>query len=347
MTITWGVIGAGGIADRRTIPEGMMPASNARLVAVCDEQPDRLAEVAGKYGVRADDTFEAILAADDIDAIYVATPTQLHRDHAVAAAGAGKHVLCEKPLARTVAECEEIVAACADAGVKLGVNFMMRFHACHVRLKQMIEAGELGTPVFGRAELTCWYPPIPDAFRQHPALGGGGALADMGNHCIDVLEMLFGSTIEVFARTANLVQDYPSEDTAACLLRFDSGAVGVVDALFNVPDDAARNALEVYGSRGSVVSFGTIGQDSGGALRAVLEKVGKSYDAAQVREGPAPEQTIEPEPVNIYRAHIEAFSQALIDDTPPPVAGEDGLWNHRVVEACYESARSGKSVALG
>jgi predicted dehydrogenase len=346
MAIKWGVVGAGGIADRRTIPEGIVPASNADLVAVCDEQADRLAEVAAKYGARPHASLEEIVAAEDIDAVYIATPTQLHRDHALAAAQAGKHILCEKPLARTVGECEEIVAACRDAGVKLGVNFMMRFHACHVRLKQMVESGELGTPVFGRAELTCWYPPIPGAFRQDPALGGGGSLADMGNHCIDVLEMFFGPTAEVSARIANLVQGYPSEDTAACLLAFGSGAVGVIDALFNVPDDAARNALEMYGSKGSVVAFGTIGQDSGGALRAVLEKEEKAYDAAQVREGPTPEETIEPEPVNIYRAHIEAFSQAIIDDTPPPVPGEDGLWNHRVVEACYESAKSGKSVAL-
>ncbi len=347
MTIRWGVVGAGGIADRRTIPEGIVPAGNAELVAVCDEQPERLAEVAGKYAARPHAAFDEIVSAADVDAVYIATPTQLHRDHAVAAARGGKHVLCEKPLARTVGECEEILAACSDAGVKLGVNFMMRFHACHVRLREMIEAGELGTTVFGRAELTCWYPPIPGAFRQDPALGGGGALADMGNHCIDVLEMFLGPTAEVSARTANLVQDYPSEDTAACLLRFENGAVGVIDALFNVPDDAARNALEIYGSKGSVVSFGTIGQDSGGALRAVLETEEKSYDAAQVREGPTPEQTIEPEPVNIYQAHVEAFSQAIIDDTPPPIPGEDGLWNHRVVEACYKSAKSGKSVALG
>ena len=347
MAIKWGVVGAAGIADRRTIPEGIVPASNAELVAVCDEQPDRLAEVAGKYGARAHDQFGAILAADDIDAVYIATPTQLHRDHAIAAAQAGKHVLCEKPLARTVGECEEIIAACSEAGVKLGVNFMMRFHACHVRLKEMVETGELGTPVFGRAELTCWYPPIPGAFRQDPALGGGGSLADMGNHCIDVLEMFFGRTTEVFACTANLVQEYASEDTAVSLLRFENGAMGAVDALFNVPDDAARNALEVYGSKGSIVSFGTIGQDSSGALRAVLEEGEKAYDAAQVREGPTPEQTIEPEPANIYQAHLEAFSQAIVDDTPPPVPGEDGLWNHRVIEACYESAKSAKSVVVG
>lgn len=346
MAVRWGVIGAGGIADRRTIPEGLLPARNAELVAVCDTDEGRLAAVASKYGVEPIRSCAGLLASNEIDAVYVASPTQFHREHVIAAAGSGKHVLCEKPLGRTVAECEEIVKACRTAGVKLGVNFMMRFHACHVRLAQMIANGDLGRLVFGRAELTCWYPPIPGAFRQEPALGGGGALADMGNHCIDLLEMFFGPTVEVSAKVGNLVQDYSSEDTAVCLLQFQSGAVGVVDALFNVPDAAARNALEVYGSRGSVVSFGTIGQDSGGELRAVLQRAEKGYDAAQVRDGEVPEETIRPEPVNIYRAHIEAFSQAISTDTPPPIPGEDGLWNHRVVEACYEAARTGRTVRL-
>jgi len=346
MLVRWGVIGAGGIADRRTIPEGLVPARNAELVAVCDADPQRLAAVAAKYDAEPLGSCDGILASNSIQAVYIASPTHLHRDHVLAAARAGKHVLCEKPLARTVAECEEVVAACADAGVKLGVNFMMRFHACHRRLAEMVAQGDLGTLVFGRAELTCWYPPIPGAFRQDPALGGGGALADMGNHCLDVLEMFFGRTVEVSAKIGNLVQDYASEDTAVCLLRFESGALGVIDALFNVPDAAARNALEVYGSKGSVVSFGTIGQDSGGELRAVLEKGDQAYDASQVRDAASPEETLRPEPTNIYRAHIEAFSHAILTDAPPPIPGEDGLWNHRVVEACYEAARTAATVAL-
>jgi predicted dehydrogenase len=346
MIVQWGVIGAGGIADRRTIPEGLLPARNAELVAVCDAEPQRQAAVAAKYEVEAFESCEGIIASDDVQAVYIASPTHFHCDHVLAAARRGKHILCEKPLARTVAECEEMVEACRAAGVKLGVNFMMRFHACHVQLVEMVRRGELGTLVFGRAELTCWYPPIPGAFRQDPALGGGGALADMGNHCIDVLEMFFGKTVEVSAKTGNLVQDYAPEDTAVGLLRFEGGAVGVVDALFNVPDAAARNALEVYGSKGSVVSFGSIGQDSGGELRAVLEKGDQAYDASQVRDAASPEETIRPEPVNIYRAHIEAFSQAILDDASPPIPGEDGLWNHRVVEACYEAARAGCAVTL-
>ena len=346
MAINWGVIGAGGIADRRTIPEGIMACPDAALVAVQDVVEGRVQAVAAKHAVKAVYTSEYdLLNAPNVQAVYIATPTHLHYGQVMAAAEAGKHILCEKPLALTLPECEEMVEECDARGVKLGINFMMRYHACHVALKQMVEAGDLGTLVMGRAELTCWYPPIPGAFRQDPELGGGGSFIDMGNHCVDLLEQFFGRVREVKCYTANLVQDYASEDTAVAMLQFENGAVGVVDALFNVPDAAARNALEVYGSKGSVYSFGTIGQASTGELTAVLEKGDKGYDAGQQRED-AGEQIIEPPVVNIYQAHIQAFCDAINNDTPAPIPGEEGIWSHKVIDACYESARSGKAVEV-
>lgn len=343
MTVRWGVIGAGGIADRRTIPEGILGADNAQLVALQDVDEQRLEELEDKYELPTYSTEYDLLNDEAVDAVYIATPNHLHHDQVLAAAEAKKHVLCEKPLALTIENCEEMVEACASAGVKLGINFMMRFHACHKAIKGMVDSGDLGTPVLGRAELTCWYPPIPGAFRQDPALGGGGAFMDMGNHCVDLLEMFFGRTKRVSCFTGNLVQDYAAEDTAAAILEFESGAKGFVDTLFNVPDAAARNALELYGSKGSVVTLGTIGQESGGTIEAVLEKGGKEYDAQQAREEDLTE-IIEPEVVNMYAAHISAFCDAVENDTEPPIPGEEGIWSHRVMEACYESAETGEAV---
>ncbi|MEA3402990.1 MAG: Gfo/Idh/MocA family oxidoreductase [Armatimonadota bacterium] len=345
MAIRWGVIGCGGIADRRTIPEGIVPASSAELVAVQDIAEDRLDEVAEKYGVTAYASVEELLADDAVEAVYIATPTHVHHEQTVAAARAGKHVLCEKPLALTVAECEDSIRVCDEEGVKFGTNFMMRFHACHTTIRNIIEAGDLGTPVMGRAELTCWYPPIEGAFRQVQALGGGGALIDMGNHCVDLLELFFGKVQRVACFTEHLVQDYETEDTAVVILHFESGAVGMVDTLFNVPDSAARNMLEVYGSKGSLVTQGTIGQESGGTISAVLEAEVGGYDPQQARE-PAAEEIIEPGVVNMYEAAIEGFCEAIESDTEPPVPGEDGLWSHKVMDACYESARTGEAVAV-
>lgn len=345
MAIKWGVIGCGGIADRRTIPEGIIPAPSAELVAVQDIAEERVGEVAEKYGVTGYTEVDDLLADDSVDAVYIATPTHVHHEQTVAAAQAGKHVLCEKPLALTVEECEKSIEVCKQAGVKLGTNFMMRFHSCHQKIKEIIEAGDLGTPVLGRAELTCWYPPIEGAFRQIQSCGGGGALIDMGNHCIDLLEFFFGPVERVSCMTEHLVQDYETEDTAVVILHFKSGAVGMVDTLFNVPDAAARNMLEVYGSQGSLVTQGTIGQESSGIIEAVLEGDVGGYDAQQARDAGA-KQIIEPDVVNMYEAIVEGFCKAIENDTRPPVSGEDGLWSHRVIDACYESARSGRTISL-
>lgn len=348
MTVKWGVIGCGGIADRRTIPEGFMPSQEAEVVAVQDVDEGRAQAVAAKYGVAkvyADGL--QLMENPDVQAVYVASPTASHHTYVLAAAQAGKHVLCEKPLALNVAQAEEMVAACAQAGVKLGVNFMMRFHACHQYLRQLIAEGKLGKPVLGKAELTCWYPPIPGAFRQDPAQGGGGALIDMGNHCLDLLEFLFGQRVaRVSCFTANLVQGYASEDTAAVLAEFDGGAMALVNALFNVPDAAAKNMLVVYGSRGGAWAFGTIGQDSGGQLHVTLEEKEAGYDAAQVRTEASGEVVVAPDPVNIYRAHVDAMSQAIKEGTEPPVPGEVGLWSQKVIAACYESARTGRCIEV-
>ncbi len=346
MPMNWGVIGAGGIADRRTMPEGLVPAENANLAAIMEPVPDVLERLKPKYpDARPCSTLEDILADDSVQALYIASPPKFHCEQTIAAVKAGKHVLCEKPLALTVAEGEKMVQAARDAGVKLGTNFMMRFHWCHQRIKQLLDEGKLGTPVMGRAELTCWYPPMPGAFRQIPAEGGGGAFIDMGNHCIDLLEFFFGRTVEISMFMDTLVQDYEADDTSVAILRFESGATGMIDALFNVPDIAARNMLEVYGSLGSAVTSGTIGQMSTGEISLILEEPGKAYDAQQQRDE-SPEQIVREEGRNIYQALIEEFTKAVEEDRDPPISGEDGLWNHRVVEAAYESARTGRAVRL-
>ncbi len=344
MKTLWGVIGAAGIARRRTIPEGIVAADNAELTAVYDIDQEANAEVAGEFGA-VPCISEGELLALELDAIYIATPTWLHCDQVLNAAAAGKHVLCEKPLGMTVEECTRMIAACAENKVKLGVGFMMRYHAQHQAALQMIQAGALGTPVFARAQLSCWYPPIPDAWRQSPQLGGGGSLVDLGGHCIDLLEMLLGPVKRVSCTIGNLVQSYASEDTAVALLEFESGARGVVDCLFNVPDASSLNRLELYGSKGSILAEGTIGQLPGGAMTARLDESNTEYAAQQERSADGG-MVIAPEPVNMYRAEVEAFAQSLLDDTEPPITGSDGLRSQRILTACYESAQTGARVPV-
>ena len=250
--IGWGVIGAGGIADRRMIPEGMIPADNAELIAIMDTDAAALARVGEKYpGARACRTEAELLANPAVEAVYIATPTLMHRPQCLQAIGAGKHVLCEKPLALSVPEARELARAARNAGVTLGVDFMMRYNVYHQKIAAMVRNGAIGKPVMGRAQLTCWYPRIAGAWRQNAAQGGGGALMDLATHCIDLLEMCLGKTSHVFCMTDRLVQDYEVEDTSLMALRFKSGALGVVDCHFNIPTRRANTCWKFMGPRGA------------------------------------------------------------------------------------------------
>ena len=344
MKVKWGVWGSGGIAKRRTIPEGILKAENAELGAVYGRREEANRETAEEFGAAACRSPEELLASD-CSVIYIATPVDLHLKQVIACAEAGKHVFCEKPLGLNVREAEEMLEACRKAGVLFGVGLMMRFHAYHREAKRLVEEGRIGRPVFGRAQLSCWYPPIEGAWRQVPERGGGGSLIDMGSHCIDLLEMFFGPTRRVCCVTGNLVHDYRSEDTAVVLLEFENGAKGVVDTLFNVPDTASKNRLELYGSGGSILAEGTIGQGEAGDMVGFFQPSDTGYDAQQARSA-AEGVRIAPEPVNMYRAEVEAFSRAVLEGTAPPVGGESGLWNQKVIAAAYESAASGSWVAV-
>jgi predicted dehydrogenase len=342
--VKWGVLGSGGIAKRRTIPEGILAASNARLVALCGRHPEANRDVARQFSARAVSSLSELLASD-IDAVYVATPPAVHCEQTLACARAGKHVLCEKPLGLTVTEAEAMISACHQAKVRLGAAFMMRFSAQHQAALEIIRTGRLGQPVFARAQLSCWYPPIPGAWRQDPALGGGGSLMDMGGHCLDLLEMFFGPIRTVSCLINRTVHPYASEDSAVISLRFANGALGTVDTFFCVPDVASQNRLELYGSRGSILARGTIGQGPRGEMTAWFEASASDYDAQQTRtDGRG--QTIDPPPVNTYQAEIEEFSRAILEDREPAQPALLGWQSQRVLAACYESARSGQVVNI-
>jgi predicted dehydrogenase len=344
--IRWGVIGCGGIADRRTIPEGIIPSKESKLVAVMDLNKRTAKRVSEKYGVERFYTNEEELLKDPaVDAVYIATPSYLHAKQSVMAAEHGKHVLCEKPLALTIKECNDVLAACKRNNVKLQVGFMMRFHACHREALRIINEGLIGQPVMGRAQLTCWYPEILGAWRQDPRLGGGGSLMDMGIHCIDLLRMFFGEVMEVTAFTDTLIFKYPVEDVSVVTLRFKDGPYGVVDNHFNIPDSAAQNRLEIYGTKGCILTDGTIGQDSRGKIKVYTQEAEAGYDAAQKREG-IQMREIEPEYVNIYKGEIEHFVTCIKKNVEPVNSGYEAVQNLKVVLAAYESSKTGRKVEI-
>ena len=294
-----GVIGSGGIARRRTIPEGIMTARTPRWPPCTHTNAVTNAEVAAQFNAEPAGNLDALLN-NGIDAVYVATPPGLHYEQVLECARAGKHVLCEKPLGMTVDEAGSMIAACRKAGVELGTAFMMRLLSQHQAALKLIEEGRLGRPTYGRAQLSCWYPPIKGAWRQDPATGGGGSLIDMGGHCIDLLEMFFGPVRRVSCFINNTVHDYTSEDSAVAMLRFENGALGTVDTFFCMPDESSKNVLELYGSKVRSWLRGTIGQGQAGQMTACLNMEAADYNAQQGRSA-GQAVPIAPQPVNTYR----------------------------------------------
>lgn len=344
--VKWGVIGAGGIADRRTIP-GLLLADNAELVAVMEVNQPLAESLRAKHGAkRAYDTVEGLLADPEVDAVYIATPVIYHKEQAIKAACARKHILIEKPVALTVEDGLEVAEACRANGVLIGVGLMMRHHAYHVKMKEIVDSGRLGRIVSCRAQLTCWYPEIPGAWRQRKETSGGGALMDMGVHCIDLIQHITGSrAVRVAAMAGSKVFGYEVEDSATALLELDNGAYATVDSYFNIPDAAARCRLEIYGTGGSMLAEGTISQAEGGRLDVVLGDASRAYDAKQDRNEVSP-LDIQVEFGNMYAKEIEGFGRAVLGGGPVDVTVEDALQVQRVVEAAYCSGSQGAILTI-
>jgi predicted dehydrogenase len=294
-----------------------------------------------KYGVTAYDREDALLAHPNIDAVYIATPVHHHLSQIKQAARAGKNVFVEKPICMTSSQAKEAVSVCEKAGVGLQEGYMMRFHGAHRRIKEIISSGMIGKPVYARAQLACWYPPIPGAWRQHLNCGGGGALIDMGTHLFDLLEMFLGPIASVAAVTRTQVHDYEVEDSATTLLEFETGCQGTVDTFFCVPDAASRTRLEIYGSRGAVLSEGTIGQGSGGKLEVYAEARGQGYEAGQLKDLQSSFREEPFERVNPYTSEFESFALAVLGGKQAELDARRGIHILRIVEMAYESSKTG------
>jgi predicted dehydrogenase len=343
--IKWGIIGCGGIAARRTIPEFRKMVSNAELVSVMDISAERAKAVAQQFGIPHWCATEKELLKQPVDAVYIATPQNAHAVQVIQAAKAGKHILCEKPIAVSLREVDRMEAAIGRAGVKFMLGFCMRNNVYNRKARELVQAGGLGQMVMGRAELTCWYPPIPGAWRQDIAISHGGALIDMGTHCLDILEWIMATrVVEVTGFQDLRVHAYPTpiEDTSTILVRFANGAHGIVDNYFNLPDAAAQNSLELHGTGGSIIGQGTIGQDPTGKMFSILQSGATGYNASQVRNVEAKREEYRLEGIGLYGQMIDIFSRCITENTEPPVTLADGRHSVNVVLAIYDSIRKRK-----
>ena len=344
--VRWGVIGAGGIADRRTIP-GMMLCDNAELVAVMEINMELAEKCRTKWNCkRAYDSEAALLADPEVDAVYIASPVFLHARQAMAAADAGKHILIEKPLAMTAAEGQRVADYCKAKGVKLAVGLMMRFGSYVQAMKKAIADGKIGRPVSAYAQFTCWYPDMPGNWRQSKRNGGGGAMMDMGVHCIDLLQYILGSNAaQVAAFHDTLSFQYEVEDSSTVMLRLENGTQCVVQSNFNIPDDAAKWRIEVFGDQGRLIGDTVIGQVDGGTLDAMFLGAQSGYDAQQNKKD-GQKTEIEVQFGNMYAREIESFSNSILNDAPVEVPAEDAIRVQRIMEAAYQSNDTAAVITL-
>ena len=336
MNVKWGVIGCGGIADRRTLP-GMMLADNAELVAVMDANPDAADRCKEKYHARyAFDKVEDLLALEEIQAVYIASPVFCHKEQVALAAKAKKHILLEKPMGLTVAEATEMAALCEAEGVKLGVAFMMRFHPYHQQMRELIASGKIGDVVSARAQFTCWYPEMENCWRQEKRLSGGGAMLDMAIHAVDLIRYITGLEIaETAGVVGNQIFKYNVDDAGIGVYKMNNGALCVVEAAFNIPDDVSVSKLEFYGTKGCIIAKGTLSQVEGGEVEVLAIEDAGGYDAQQNRSTVTP-IALEAEFGNMYTKEIEAFGRAVLGEGEIPVTAADAIGSQKAIEDVYK-----------
>lgn len=339
--IRWGILGAGGIADRRTLP-GMEKAASAKIYAVMEVEAQAAERLRAKYGAeRAYIGEDALLADPAVEAVYIASPVSCHARQCEKAARAGKHILVEKPVAMTAGESAALCALGRAAGVKMAAGLMMRYNACHREMRRLVAEGALGQLVSMRAQFTCWYPDMANCWRQEKARAGGGAMTDMGIHSLDLIEYLSGQRIaRVGAMMDTMTFHYDVEDSCTALLRLTGGALCTVEANFNIPDEAAKCRLEIYGTKGSLRAEGTIGQEDGGEVIFTAARA-QDYDAQQARRGESG-APLRVEAGDLYAREVESFSRSILEDAPEEVPAEDAARVQRVIEAIYRSAQSGQ-----
>jgi len=306
-TLRWGLIGCGDIARKRVAP-ALRDLPEGELVAVSRGRAELAESFAREFGARKWYAgWRELLRDDEIEAIYIATPVDLHAEQAVAAAAAGKHVLCEKPLALNLTECDRILDACRAHKVKLGVAYYRHFYPLIERIKFVIESGEIGVPVVAQINAFEWFNPPPEhprAWLLNRQKAGGGPMFDFGCHRLEVLLNLLGPVASGRGLTTNVMFAREVEDTAAALLQFERGTCGVLTVTHAAHEP--QDTLDVFGSKGSI----HVPVLNGAELRIRCE----SGERTETH----------PAPANLHAPLIRDFMAAVFENREPAVSGETG-----------------------
>jgi len=328
--IGMGVIGCGGMGS--SLANNAKNLDHVEVLRVSDVDESRAQNLASQLGVEYDLDYHELLKREEIQAVLIATPPFLHRQVAVDAASAKKHIFCEKPMAPTLEDCDAMIKATQENGVKLTIGFVCRYHAAHSKVHELVQSGEFGNPVcmMVRRIGGQWGEAQP-SWRFKRELSGG-SLMEINAHEIDFIRFVCGDVTSVYAVGGTYVQldaDYP--DVMVVSLKFKNGAVGTLHS-------SHVSAIGAYGGRVDC-EMGSIYFPSIWGGRAVIEyqKVGSSAQTIQISD-------IKVEPP--VQHEIRRFVDAIIKDEQPPITGYDGRAAVEIALAAYQSVETGDRVDL-
>jgi 1,5-anhydro-D-fructose reductase (1,5-anhydro-D-mannitol-forming) len=327
----WGLIGASTIAAEHVI-RAVRAQSGHEVVAVMSMSETRGREYAAKHGIAAAYTSaDALLADPKVKVVYISTTNELHRDQCLAAARAGKHVLCEKPLALNLRDAVVMVEACREAGVVMATNHHLRNAATHCKLRELVAQGAIGRPLFARVFHAVYLPPHLQGWRIDKPAAGGGVILDITVHDVDTLRFVLGAEpVEAVAmsQSASLAQA-GLEDGVMAVLRFDNGVLAQLHDAFTVKH--AGTGLEIHGDAGSLVARNVMTQRPIGEI---------------VLRNEAGEQAVPVEHHDLYVRGVTRFCAAVAGQGAPAATGEDGVRSLAGALAVVDACRGGRVVQV-
>jgi len=323
MKIRWALIGCGDIAEKATAP-AINADPNSVFHAAVRRNREKAKDFAARHKSRTFYTsIEEALRDPEVDAVYVATPVALHKPQTVLACEAGKHVLCEKPMAMNASECAQMVRAAQANNVTLGVSYYRRLFPKIVRVKELLAQGVIGRPQVVRIDLRGWYDPAPDdpkRWRVHKAESGGGVLMDVGSHRLDLLVHLFGLPETVAGRAQTLAHSYDVDDAALGMMRYASGLTAWTCFLWSTK--TSLDEFDIVGSEGRITMLPL---DSPSLTITVG---GKTTEEKW------------PPPTNRQEPLINDFTKALLEKRAPVVTGSEGRKTTLIMDAVYRSSQT-------
>jgi 1,5-anhydro-D-fructose reductase (1,5-anhydro-D-mannitol-forming) len=315
MTLGIALLGTGNIAQRAFIP-AMQAVEGARLVAVLSRDKARGAIFAQQYGIpEVYDSLEALLHSPRVNAVIVATPDALHESQVIAAAQAGKHVLCEKPMASTYAACQRMAEVIRTSGVTFAMGYNNRFSNGVQRIKALLEAGHIGEVRYARAFMTA-AAQDPQGWRAHSEQSRYWALSAVGTHAIDLWRCYFGEPTRIGGGLASPVYQSSNDEVSVLVLDYPGQLLAelAVSAVFRAP-----NRLELYGANGAIIADGLLGSRQGGTILCKGEAI--VY-----------------QPTNTFTAEVADFVQAIQAQCEPKATLQDGLRNVYIMEAARDGS---------